>query len=173
VVMLTAKVSIEDKLAGLETGADDYILKPFDMKELLVRCMNLINQRRRLREKFSRSILGEPGEFKVTSIDEQFLKHAISIAEDHIDDEFFNLDSFCMELNMSRSTLFRKLLALTNQSPVEFIRTIRLKRGASLLKQNFGTIAEIALEVGFSNPSYFAKCFRKAFGVSPKKYISV
>jgi AraC-like DNA-binding protein len=90
--------------------------------------------------------------------------------EQHLNDEHFDLPKFRGEMNMSSSTLFRKLHALTNQSPTEFIRTLRLKRAASLLSQNFGSVTQISLEVGFNNLSYFNKSFRKMFGVTPTEY---
>jgi DNA-binding response OmpR family regulator len=170
VIMLTARASLDDKLRGLETGADDYVSKPFSMRELLARSINLIEQRRKLRERFGREITLEPGDIAVTSVDEMFLQRAISIADKHISEEDFSVTVFTEEMNMSRSTLFRKLFALTGQSPVEFINTMRLKRAAGLLRKNAGNVTAVALEVGFSNPSYFARIFKKQFGIAPKKY---
>ncbi|MEN8229451.1 MAG: ATP-binding protein, partial [Bacteroidota bacterium] len=170
VIMLTAKATLEDKMEGLETGADDYIFKPFDIKEVKVRTKNLIEQRRKLREKFRKEITIDPREIVITSIDEKFLKKAMEIVETHMSDEKFDVPGLCKEMNMSRSTLFRKLHALTSLSPVEFIRTIRLKRAASLLKQRYGNVYEVALEVGFSNPSYFTRMFRRSYEVSPSEY---
>jgi signal transduction histidine kinase/DNA-binding response OmpR family regulator/ligand-binding sensor domain-containing protein len=170
VIMLTARASLEDKLRGLETGADDYVSKPFSMKELLARSLNLIDQRRKLRERFSREIILEPADIVITSLDEKFLQRAISVAEKYIGGEEFSVNTFCEEMRMSRSTLFRKLYALTGQSSLEFINTIRLKRAASLLQQGFGSVTTVALEVGFSNPSHFAKIFKKQFGIAPKQY---
>jgi AraC-like DNA-binding protein len=168
--MLTAKVSRADKITGLQTGADDYIAKPFNMAELKVRASNLIDQRKRLRERFSREITLEPGEISITPLDEKFLTRAIELVENHIKDEEFDLTVLINELNMSRSTLFRKLQALTDQSPTEFIRTIRLKRAASLLRQNYGNVTQVAMEAGFNNLSYFNRTFKKYFGVSPLEY---
>jgi DNA-binding response OmpR family regulator len=170
VIMLTAKVSRADKITGLQTGADDYIAKPFNMAELKVRASNLIDQRKRLRERFSREITLEPGEISITPLDEKFLTRAIELVENHIKDEEFDLTVLINELNMSRSTLFRKLQALTDQSPTEFIRTIRLKRAASLLRQNYGNVTQVAMEAGFNNLSYFNRTFKKYFGVSPLEY---
>ncbi len=170
VIMLTARASLDDKLKGLETGADDYVSKPFNMKELLARSQNLIEQRRKLRERFSREISLEPGDIAVTSVDEKFLQRAISIVDKHISEEDFTVTIFNEEMNMSRSTLFRKLYAITGQSPVEFINTIRLKKAAVLLRNNAGNVATVALEVGFSNPSYFARIFKKQFGIAPREY---
>ena len=170
IIMLTAKVTMEDKISGLETGADDYISKPFNMIELKTRVNNLIEQRKNLRERFSREITLEPMDISITSMDEKFLKQAIEIVEEHITEEKFDQAEFREAMNMSKSTLFRKLQALTGQAPTEFIRTIRLKRAASLLKQNFGNVTQVSLEVGFNNLSYFNRTFKKLFGVSPVEY---
>lgn len=170
VIMLTARASLEDKLKGLETGADDYVSKPFNMKELLARSLNLVEQRRKLRERFSREITLEPRDVVITSVDEKFLQRAISVVESHISEEQFSVTLLCEAMSMSRSTLFRKLYALTGQSPVDFVNTIRLKRAAGLLRQHAGNVTVVALEVGFSNPSYFAKIFKKQFGIAPRQY---
>jgi AraC-like DNA-binding protein len=137
------------------------------MTELKARVANLIEQRKKLRERFSREVTLEPSEISITPLDEQFMKRAIETVEKHISDEGFDLTGFKEAMHMSRSTLFRKLQALTDQSPTEFIRTIRLKRAASLLKQHFGSVTQISLEVGFNNLSYFNRSFKKMYGVSP------
>ncbi len=170
VIILTAKDTPEDKIEGLQVGADDYIAKPFSMAELKVRAANLVEQRRKTRERFSREITLDPVGITVTSLDEQFLERAIGIIENHIHNDRFSLDEFRREMNMSRSTLFRKLHAVTGQSPTEFIRTIRLKRAASLLKQDFGNITQVSFEVGFRSLSYFNRSFKNLYGVSPMKY---
>jgi signal transduction histidine kinase/DNA-binding response OmpR family regulator len=170
VIMLTARVATEDKITCLQTGADDYMPKPFHMNELKARMDNLIENRKKLRERFSREVTLEPKDIAITSVDEKFLHRAIEVVEKHLSEENFGLQVFQEEMNMSRSTLFRKLYALTNQSPTEFIRTVRLKRASSLLKQHFGNISQVAAEVGITNPSYFTKCFRKIYGVSPVDY---
>ena len=170
VILLTARASGESKLEGLETGADAYLIKPFDAKELQVRIKNLIEQRRELRERFSREITLQPQDIAITSTDERFLQRALNLIEKHLDNPDFDLATFTKNIGMSRTHLHRKLHALTNQSPTEFVRTIRLKRAASLLKQNYGNVAEITYKVGFNNPAYFAECFRKQFGQLPSEY---
>jgi len=170
IIMLTAKVNLDDKMMGLEKGADDYITKPFEIREVVARSKNLINQRKILREKFSKEINLDPRDIVITSTDEKFLKKVMDIIEQQMCDEDFDVRKLCREIGMSRSTLFRKLDALTNQSPVDFIRTLRLKRAAIMLREKYGNISEVALEVGFSNPSYFAKMFKKTFSISPSKY---
>jgi DNA-binding response OmpR family regulator len=170
VIMLTAKATLDDKLEGLEIGADDYISKPFDIKEVRIRAKNLIDQRRKLREKFGKEITLDPLDIVITPVDEKFLTRAMDVVETHMSDASFDISAFSDKMNMSRSTLFRKLEALTNMSPVEFIRNLRLKRAATLLKQNYGNVSEVALEVGFSNPSYFTQVFKKVFSVTPAQF---
>ncbi|MCD4744708.1 MAG: tetratricopeptide repeat protein [Bacteroidales bacterium] len=171
VIMLTALAEIEDKIKGLETGADDYIAKPFNRQELITRVQNLIEQRKRLRERFSREVKIQPKDITVTSADEKFLLKIISVVEDNLSDPDLNVELFVSKANMSRSQLHRKIKALTDQATTEFIRTIRLKRAAQLLDQHHGTISEIVYAVGFSSLSYFSKCFQKQFGMSPKEFV--
>ena len=170
VIMLTAKATVESRIEGLETGADAYMTKPFNMQELQTRLKSLIEQRKILRERFGKETELGPSDIAVTSVDEKFLTKAIQIIEDNLGDCDFDVTAMTGEIGMSRMQLFRKLKALTNQTPSEFIRTIRLKRAAQLLKKNFGNVAEVTYEVGFNNLSYFAKCFRELYGVSPSEY---
>lgn len=170
VILLTARAGQEDKLEGLEIGADDYLTKPFDARELNIRVKNLIAQRQRLRERFSREITVQPKDITVTSIDEKFLQQALDTVEENMSDSDFQIDQFCRAIGMSRSTLNRKLRALTGLSTNVFIRTLRLKRAAQLLEKKSATIVEIAYEVGFNNPSYFAECFRQQFGKPPSEW---
>jgi signal transduction histidine kinase/DNA-binding response OmpR family regulator/Tfp pilus assembly protein PilF len=171
VIMLTAKASVENRIEGFETGADDYITKPFNMKELLIRINNLIEQRRKLRERFSREVTLQPKDIALTSADEKFLNRTIEIIEKNMGDGEFDVAALREDVGLSHMQLFRKLKALTDQAPGDFIRTIRLKRAAQLMQQKFGNIAEITYEVGFNNLSYFAKCFREMFGMSPSDYM--
>ena len=171
VILLTARADVENIIEGLETGADDYITKPFNIQELITRSNNLIEQRKKLREKYSVQVEMEPGKVVVKSADEKFLQHTIEMIEKNMGDCDFDVNNLYPAMNMSRMQLFRKLKALINQSPGELIRSIRLKRAAQLLKQNYGNIAEIAYEVGFNNLSYFAKCFKEKFGVLPSEFV--
>jgi len=171
VILLTALSSIEDRIRGLETGADDYIAKPFNRDELVTRINNLTEQRRKLRERFSKEIKIQPKDITVSSADEQFLDKLISFIETNIADPDLNVDSLTGQVHLSRSQLHRKLKALTNLSATEFIRNIRLKRAAQLLEQHHGTIAETVYAVGFNSLSYFSKCFQKQFNKTPKEYI--
>jgi signal transduction histidine kinase/ligand-binding sensor domain-containing protein/DNA-binding response OmpR family regulator len=172
VILLTAKSEQESKIEGLVTGADDYLTKPFDTRELLVRIKNLIDQRRKLQEKFRREIIVNPGDITVTSIDEQLLQRAIDTVENNISDPAFDTTTMAKEVGVSRKLLHTKLKALTGQSTGEFIRTLRLKRAAQLLQKGYGNVTQVAYDVGFQNLSYFAKAFRRQFGQSPSQYSS-
>jgi signal transduction histidine kinase/DNA-binding response OmpR family regulator len=170
IIMLTARATDSSKLKGLEIGADDYLIKPFNPKELRIRVKNLIDQRAKLRERFSKEIILQPRDIAVTSMDERFLQRAMEIVEAHMGDSDFHIEHFCLEIGMSRVQLHRKLRALVNQSTTEFIRSLRLKRAADLLRKKAGNVTEVAFQVGFNDSAYFTACFRKQFGVSPKKY---
>lgn len=170
VILLTARAAQEDKIEGLETGADDYLSKPFDVNELLVRIKNLIEQRRRLRERFSHENFLEPKAFAVSSADEAFLKKAIAIIQEHLTEPEFNVNRFSKEIGFSRSQLHRKILGLTNLVPNHFIRMLRMQHAKQLLDKKYATVSEIAYESGFSNLSYFSRCFKEQFGQTPSEY---
>ncbi len=112
----------------------------------------------------------ENGTVVVSSLDQKFLREALEVVESNMDNTDFNIPELCSELGMSRSTLYRKLHVLTGMSPVKFTRSLRLKRAASLLKQQFGNVSVVALEVGFQNPSYFSRLFRQSYEISPSKF---
>ena len=169
IVMLTAKAGQESKLEGLEKGADDYITKPFDAKELLIRSRNLIEGRRKLRERFSAARVLKPGEIEVQSLDDAFLQKVKTAVEARMSDEEFSVEDLAKEVSMSRSQLHRKLTAVTNQSPSDFIRYMRLHRAKELLEKNAGSVSEIAFMVGFNTVAYFSKCFHDQFGVVPSE----
>jgi DNA-binding response OmpR family regulator/anti-sigma regulatory factor (Ser/Thr protein kinase) len=169
VILLTAKAGQDHKLAGLETGADEYLTKPFDGRELQLRVQNLIRQRAQLRERYGRTMLLQPSEVAVTSADEQFIQKVQTAIESNLDNEQFSVEDLADAVAFSRSQLHRKLKALTDQSPTVIIRNFRLQRAKSLLEQGAGTVSEIALEVGFGNLSYFSKTFKAAFGVLPSE----
>jgi signal transduction histidine kinase/DNA-binding response OmpR family regulator len=171
VILLTSKAETNSRIKGLETGADDYLTKPFYSAELLLRVKNLIDQRNKLREKFSKEITLEPKDITVTSTDEKFLTRVLEIVERNVSNENFSAEDFAENVGMSKTHLNRKLNALTDASANEFIRTYRLKKAARLLSGRSGNISEIAYEVGFSNPSYFAESFKKFFGYSPSEYL--
>ena len=162
IILLTAKAASENKIEGLETGADDYLIKPFEVKELIARIRNLIEVRRRLRERFSVGTVLKPGEIAVTSLDDAFLRRVIAVVEKNMGNEDFSVEDLGREVGMSRVQIHRKLTALTNQSAGEFIRYMRLHRAMDMLKKDSGTVSEIAYSVGFGSPAYFTKCFHRA-----------
>ena len=170
IILLTAKATNEDKLAGIEKGADAYMMKPFDIKELLLRSKTLVEQRKKIREHFINEGFFNCNNKDISSIDKTFLKKVVKIIEDHLPDNNFSIDILADGLAVSRSQLHRKLISLIGESPSKLIQRIRLDRAVELIKQNFGNISEIALEVGFLNPGYFTKCFHNQFGKNPSEY---
>jgi transcriptional regulator GlxA family with amidase domain len=169
--LLTAKAELDVKIEGLETGADDYVTKPFSRKELQVRVKNLIDQRAKLRERFSKELSLEPKAIAVTSADEKFLKNTFEVIEANMSDVEFDVEKLSREIGMSRTNLHRKLKALIDQSPSDLIRNFRLKRAAQLLEQQHGNVSEIAFSVGFNSLSYFTKCFHDLFNQTPSEYL--
>jgi YesN/AraC family two-component response regulator len=170
IIMLTAKASLNSKIEGLETGVDDYLFKPFNTKELLVRVRNLITLRRQLRERFSTATVIKPSEIAATSIDQAFLQRVLACVEAHLEDEQFGVDQLAEDAHMSVSQINRKLKALIDQPAGQLIRSMRLQRAADLLKQNAGTVAEIAYRLGFGSQAHFTTMFQKQFGCTPSEY---
>lgn len=171
VILLTARDSQEDIVEGLGAGADDYMTKPFRMNELIARSWNLIENRRRLKERFAEQ---EEPEIKLSAqnpADQQMLEKAFRIVYQNLDNADFDVPQFCSAMNMSKTLLYSKLKSLTGQSATEFVRNIRLKEARKMLQTNAHqhTIAEISYKVGFNDPLYFSRCFRKYFGVPPSE----
>ncbi len=173
IIILTARSGQENKLEGLQTGADDYLTKPFDIKELQVRIENLISIRKKLQEKFSRIENKTPRaeEKKLTGIDEKFMFKVMDIIEKHISEKDFNIEDFCSEVAMSRTQLHRKLKALTGKSASIYIRSVKLSKAKRMIEEQKGNISEIAYSIGFSSPAYFTKCFKEEFGYPPSSII--
>lgn len=174
IILLTARASKESRLEGLETGADDFITKPFDGEELQVRVQNLVDQRKKLSEHYQKKfdhIIDIPSEIPLNR-DEKFLKKAQDLVESNISNPDYGVESFSSDMALSRVQLHRKLRALVDQSITEFIRTIRLNYAIKLLKNKAGTISEIAYDAGFNNPTYFTISFKKKYGISPSDYLN-
>jgi signal transduction histidine kinase/DNA-binding response OmpR family regulator len=170
VILLTARTAITFKYEGLETGADDYITKPFSAEYLQLRVQNLIRQREILRNHFALEMICDPAKITVTSVDEKLLKKAVDYIGEHMPDSSLSVRKLSDELGLSRVHLYRKIKALTNLTAVEFVRSIRLKRAASLLQENRFNINEISTMVGMDDVDYFRICFKKQFGYSPSEY---
>lgn len=171
IILLTAKAGEEDVLEGLQTGADDYITKPFNTKILSARIKNLIDQRSHLQQALDRDMTIQPTKMPVSKIDKDFIIALKHVLKENISNPEFNVEELCRQMEMSQPTLYRKIQALSGESPTEFIRSYRLKRAARLLEENFGSVIEVALEVGFSSAAYFTKCFKKKFNRVPSHYI--
>ena len=171
VILLTARSSEKSKLTGINMGADDYINKPFNPRLLIARIRNLILQRKQLRELFSKEFIVKPTDVMISSSEGDFLKSAIGIIEKNIDNIKYSVDDFSRDLGLSYIQLYRKLEAMSGQSPVQFIRSMRLKRASQLLLTTGRNINEVALSVGFNDASYFSKSFKEMFGVLPKQYV--
>ncbi|HEX9252662.1 MAG TPA: ATP-binding protein, partial [Ignavibacteriaceae bacterium] len=171
IILLTAKVSSENKIEGLETGADDYVTKPFNFKELSVRIKNLLEQRNRLKEKFGKELKINPENVTVNFVDKEFLERALKIAENNIYSSDFDSELFAKEMFVSRSQLHRKMIAITGQAPGEFIRIYRLKKAAQLLLEKKLSVTQISLEVGFNSPSHFTKAFQQYFNCLPSEFV--
>jgi len=170
VILLTANSADPTILSGLENGADDYITKPFKPEELRLRVRNILHSRRQYHEKFARVLQLEPREITVTSADELFLKQALSIIETQMANTSFGVEQFAQALAVSRPVLFTKIKALTNQTPNNFIKTLRLKRAAQMLLQSDMPVAEVGYQVGFPDARYFRKAFFAQFGCNPSEY---
>lgn len=169
IILLTAKAGQPHKLEGLGTGADDYLTKPFDVKELLMRAQNLIEGRKLLRKKFAGQITLRPSEVSVSSIENNFLTKVMDVIETQMHEEEFGVEELARQVAMSRSQLHRKLIALIDRSPSEVLRQARLLRAKELLQKKASSPAEVAFKVGFNSHSYFSKCFKEEFGVSPSE----
>ena len=168
IIMLTARTEQADKVEGLQTGADDYLPKPFDAVELTVRVANLIEQRRRLQAHYRQALSPfAAATVETPSMDAAFLSRVREVVESSMDDENFSVVELSAQIGMSRSQLHRKLSALTGFSPNEVIRNMRLERARQLLEKKVVTVSEAAYGCGFSSPGYFSKCFKDYFGILP------
>ena len=172
VILLTARNTLVNQLEGLETGADEYVTKPFNINVLELRVKNLLAARDKMRAKFSRIITLEPTNTPISSPEEKFLKRLLEIIDKNIALPEFSVPMLVDELGMSRPVLFRKLKALTDMSVIDLIRTTRLKKAAMLLKQKVMTISEVSYAVGFTDSKYFSKAFRQQFGKSPSEFMA-
>lgn len=170
VILLTAWSTDEARKEGYKAGADAYIAKPFDMDVLLARINNLLEKQERRKSEFLHNESLDAKSVTDSSADEKFLHEAISCVEAHITDSDYNIESLARDVVMSRMSLYRKMKALTGQTPADFIRSVRLKSAARLLKTGKYTVQEVCFDTGFASPQNFTKRFKEMFGVLPSQY---
>ena len=170
VIMLTAKAGEHDTVEGLQSGADDYMAKPFSVTELEARVGNFISSRRLLREKYSHEIIVKPGDIEIAPEEEVFLDSVLEAVNSHLADSNYTVDWLADDIGLSRRQLERRVQAVTGQSPADLVRNLRLQRASQLLRAHAGTVAEIAYSVGFTSPKHFSTAFSKQFGESPTAY---
>ena len=170
IILLTAHSSMEHQLEGINAGADSYIIKPFSTQYLISRIIKLIEQREKLQYKFAH----EPGMIQTTicttNKDNEFIAKMHRIIEEHLDDPDFTIDDFAQAANMGRTIFYKKIKGITNYSPNEYLRIIRLKKATELLRSTDLNVAEVAYKVGFNDPFYFSKCFKEQFGMRPTQF---
>lgn len=171
VILLTVLAEEIDQLKGLETGANDYLTKPFSFQLLNMKINNLLNLNSSLKDTYSKQINLGTAEVDIETEDEKFLMKIIRHIEENISEADLSIEELSKEMNMSRGTLYSRVLHLTGEKPVEFVRSIKLKKAAMLLEKSDLKISQIGYEVGFSNPNYFARAFRAKYNVSPSEYI--
>lgn len=170
VILLSALADNESNINGLKAGVDAYITKPFDLQHLILNIENLIDGRRRLHKKFNGSDSSGETDKVIVSSDQLFLDEAIRSVENNLNNSDFNVEMFCAVLNLSQPQVYRKIKALTELNISEFIRNIRLKKAAQLLRAGNHKINEVAYETGFNDPNYFTKSFIKLYGMTPTEY---
>ena len=170
VIILSAKSETKDQMEGLQMGADDYIPKPFSLAILTTKIQNMMRTRRRMLERYSKSLEVEPEKITFNAMDEALLKRAVAIVEKNMDNSEYSVDELSDDMAMSRATLFRKMRSVIGMSPTDFIRNTRLKRAAQLITEGRLSVTEIAYSVGYSSPGHFTKSFKKEFGVLPTQY---
>ena len=171
-VMLTAKTDDDSKVEGMDVGADAYVEKPFSVQYLQACIRNILEMRRRLMKRFATETATPPGEMATNPVDDELLTRMNRLIEDNLSDSALNVNFLAAELGISRSGLFAKIKSLTDATPNEMIQIVRLRRAAQLLTEGNHLVSEVAYMVGFSNPSYFTKCFQRQFGMKPAEYIS-
>ena len=173
IIMLTARVGEAYKIQGLRVQADDYLQKPFNSEELLARMNNLIESRRRLKERFAGKTIEQAPAVSTDPKEAAFLQLLVNSVEKHISDPQFDVNTFCKMVGMSKSQLNRKMKAVINKSPNQFIRSYRLEKARQLIQTTSFSLSEIAYDVGFSSPAYFSKCFNDEFGFPPSALVGM
>ena len=170
VILLTSRTSLIYKFEGLESGADDYITKPFNLKEFGLKIKNILDSKQNLKNKFTSNSSFESLDVSLTSLDQKLLEKAFQIVKENISNQDFNIAQFSEDLGVSRSMLFTKIKAWANATPNEFIQEIRLNHAAKLLEVNKLNISEVSYQVGFKRPKYFSQCFKRKYGLTPSEF---
>jgi signal transduction histidine kinase/ligand-binding sensor domain-containing protein/DNA-binding response OmpR family regulator len=170
VILLTAVLGEDELIKALEAGVNDYLTKPFNFEILLSKIKNLLAEQNLLKKTYQKQVTVNPTDYVLASHDDIFMKEMLKIVENKMVDPNFSVEELSSDLAMSRATLYRKVLLLTGTTPVEFIKLMRLKRSAQLLKKNQMNIAEVAYQVGFNNPKYFSKLFKIEYNMLPTEY---
>ncbi len=170
-ILLTAFTGEEQHLIGLETGANDYLTKPFNFEILHFKVKNLLKHQQSVKQTYQKQIDVKPGELEVETPDVKFMKKLVMVIEKNIPNADFSVEELSSQMNMSRVTLYKKMFNLSGKTPVEFIKSVRLKRAVQLLETNQYTISEIAYQVGYNDPRYFAKNFKAEYTVLPSHYL--
>ena len=171
VILLTALSSSENLIVGLDKGADAYLTKPFDENILIRQIENILDQRRRIHENFSKQFISQKT-VEVGSLDNFFLNRVRKVVEKNITDENFGMEMLAEELMISRTQLHRKIKALSGETTSDFVNLIRIKKAVELIKKENYLFNEVAFHVGFSSQSYFTKCFKKVYNSTPKDYFA-
>jgi signal transduction histidine kinase/ligand-binding sensor domain-containing protein/DNA-binding response OmpR family regulator len=170
IILLTAKALPEDQTAGYNTGADDYIIKPFNTSVLQARVKNLLDGREKLKDIYGKHFSIENLGIETTSADERFMQKLYEVMEKNLSNPEFNLDEFSRQIGMSKANLYRKIKAVTNLSPNEFVRNFRLETAAKIMKNTDTPVSEVYVAVGFSSHAYFSNCFKLLYGITPSEY---
>lgn len=173
VIMLTAKTAIEQRIEGIEVGADSYIPKPFNVEHLRTRIRKLIELRRTIKEKYEGKYELRKEDIRIKSGDEKLLEKLEQIVKEQISDPNLSVETISQQIGVSRSQLQRKLKLLTNQNPSDYLKTARLRYAASLLVSKNLSISEVTYEAGFSSLSHFSNSFREFYGMSPSRYVEL
>ena len=180
IIVLSAKASLDDRIAGLEQGIDDYITKPFSATYLKTRVASLLRQRKALQELYMNRLMEgkntsspdplTPSQPQITPYDEQFMKKVMAYMEEQMDNAELTIDEFAEQLMLSRTIFYRKLKSIVGLTPVDFIREIRIKRAVQLIDSDEYNFSQVAYMTGFNDPKYFSKCFKKVIGITPVSY---
>lgn len=180
IIVLSAKASLDDRIAGLEQGVDDYITKPFSATYLKTRIASLLRQRKSLQEIYMAKLTEgkkiavaealTPSQPQITPYDEQFMQKVMEFIEEQMDNAELTIDEFAEHLMLSRTIFYRKLKSIIGLTPVDFIREVRIKRAAQLIDSGEYNFSQVAYMTGFNDPKYFSKCFKKIVGITPSEY---